>query len=194
MSRFPTFKAPRKLIIAAMGMFALLGGGGAAAFYVGTEAVLGKDKSAGAGAPCITVTTMLSKAQDGHLWLRKYVRTAEAVTGEDRLKTALRVAALAAKVNIVDLVQINVLAPNGPTKRAEMRGQAIGAHATIGLRMEHLPDLKKRVVAAYVDGSAGVDGEFHGDRVTPDYEELATLVQAMKEAIKEDCREIAAES
>lgn len=178
----------RRLIFGIAGLFALIGGSAAAAYYVGAEVVMGEQASL-VGAPCSTVLTMVSKTPSGRLWLRKYIRTDVETTGDARVRTALRIAAIAAKANKVDLVQVNVVTPHGPTKRAQMRGRAIAAQVTIGLKMDFLPDLESKIAAQYYDGDAGPDGEFHGDLVKPETEEVRAIVQSMAEATQEDCVE-----
>ena len=192
MARFPRLKISRKIAFAIAGTLALMGGSGAAAFYVGADVVLGSAKPAPTGVECTTVLTMISKTPSNRLWLRKYIKTDKAVDGEKRLITALRIAGLAAKANKVDLVQVNVLDPNGPSARAEMRGRTIGAQATIGLDLERLPELKPPVIGKYYDGVAGSDGEYHGALVAPGLDNLRTLIQAMSDAEKVDCKQIAA--
>ena len=93
MKLLPTsFRLSRKLLIIVAGVIVLTGASGAAAIFVGREALLGPPAEEISGVACTLVTTVRLD-RNGQQWLRKYVRS-EAKEGEMRIKTALRVAEL----------------------------------------------------------------------------------------------------
>lgn len=185
----PKIRLSRKLLFIVLGMTVLLGGTGAAALYIGSDAIMGKPAENVAGEACTTIQTMVLKTPARRLWLRKYIRM-ENADGEMRIKTALRIAGLAAKAYQVDLIQVNVLDAKGPATRAEMRGRAIGAEVLIAMNPRYLPQMKAPFVARYFDGQPTAEGRFYGDRVSLDLEDVQKMMGKMKDAPdKVDCAE-----
>ncbi|MET3777868.1 hypothetical protein ABID20_003452 [Rhizobium alvei] len=185
----PKIRLSRKLLFIVLGMTVLLGGTGAAALYIGSDAIMGKPAENVAGEACTTIQTMVLKTPARRLWLRKYIRM-ENADGEMRIKTALRIAGLAAKAYQVDLIQVNVLDAKGPATRAEMRGRAIGAEVLIAMNPRYLPQMKSPFVARYFDGQPTAEGRFYGDRVSLDLEDVQKMMGKMKDAPdKVDCAE-----
>lgn len=170
-------------------MLALLGGSGAAALYVGADKLMGGRQVSATGGECNTVQTMVLKTPAKRLWMRKYI-TIENSDGPTRIRTALRIAGMLAKNNVVDLVQVNVLDTHGPEKRAEMRGRAIGAEVVIALAPKYLPDMKQPFTANYYEGFASPEGRFYGEHVTLDIPAIQKLMVAMKSSTElEPCIE-----
>lgn len=186
----PKIRFSKKLAIISAGMLTLLGGTGAAALYVGKDELLGPPKPNTIGGECQTIQTMVLKTPGKRLWMRKYVKMASA-DADMRIKTALRVAGLLAKTNKVDLIQVAVLDDRGPDKRAFMRGRAIGAEVVIALEPRYVPEMKQPFIARYFDGLPAEDGQFYGERVDLDVEEVKAFMAAMKdEPDKVDCADI----
>ncbi|MBL0371697.1 hypothetical protein JJB09_06625 [Rhizobium sp. KVB221] len=170
-------------------MLALLGGSGAAALYVGGDALIGPRKAKATGAECTTIQTVVLKTPSKRLWLRKYVKMDNA-DGATRIRTALRVAGVLAKSNPVDLIQVNVLDAHGPQKRADMRGRTIGAEVIIALQPKYLPEMSTPLTARYYDGLPTTDGRFYGERVDLALGDIKDLMTAMKDSPdKEGCIE-----
>lgn len=184
MKLLPTsFRLSRKLLIIVAGVTVLTGASGAAAIFVGRDVLLGASSESVSGAACTTVTTVRLD-QDGQQWLRKYVRS-DAVSGEVRVKTALRVAGAVSNLEEADLYQVIMLDAAGPVYRADMRGRAIGAEVLFARDPAAIPGMSAPFVARYTDGKPASNGEFYGERKELSLDEIKTIVTAMKD--REDC-------
>ena len=191
MKFLPTsFRLSRKLLIVIAGVVVLTGASGAAAIFVGRDAILGPPAEEVSGAACTTVTTVRLE-RDGQSWLRKYVRS-DARDGEVRVKTALRVAGAVSNHEEADLYQIVLLDAAGPVNRADMRGRAIGAEVLFSRNPAAIPGMAAPFVARYVDGRPGENGEFYGERKELTLDEIKDIVTAMKE--RSDCLDPNAEA
>lgn len=169
-------------------MLALLGGTGVAALYVSRDVISKGEKINPAGAECKTIQTVVLKTPSQRLWLRRLIRMEEPADGKTRIRTALRVAGLLAKANPVDLVQVSVLDVNGPAKRADMRGRAIGAEVVIALKPEYLPGMKEPFIVRYYDGMPSPEGRYYGERISLEVDEIKELMGAMRDIRnKRDC-------
>jgi hypothetical protein len=178
-----SFRLSRKLLIILAGVTVLTGASGAAAIFVGRDALLGPPAEEVSGIACTTVTTVRLD-RNGQHWLRKYVRS-EAKEGEMRIKTALRVAGAVSNHEKADLYQIILLDAAGPVNRADMRGRAIGAEVLFARDPSSVPGMTAPFVARYTDGKPAANGEFYGERKELSLAEIKTLVTAMQE--REDC-------
>jgi hypothetical protein len=183
----PKIRFSKKLVLIVVGIFALLGGTGAAAIYIGSDKILGAPKESAVGDACTDIETMILKTPTKRKWLRKYIRM-QGGDGPARIKTALRIAGLVAKTFPVDLIQINVLDAKGPDKRAQMRDRTIGAEVIIAMRPEFVPEMKQPFVARYYEGQPNEEGRFYGAKVSLDLGEVRSMMTKMKDAPdKEDC-------
>jgi len=178
-----SFRLSRKILIIAAGVLVLTGASGAAAIFVGRDALLGPGTEAVSGAACTTVSTVRIE-QDGQQWLRKYVRS-DAKGGDVRVKTALRVAGAVSNAEDADLYQIILLDAAGPVNRADMRGRAIGAEVLFARNPAAVPGMSAPFVARYTDGEPAGNGEFYGERKELSLDEIKSIVTAMQE--REDC-------
>lgn len=177
----------RKLLIITFGVTVFLGGTGVTALYFGGKDLIMEDGASAVGAECIDIQTMVLKTPSNHLWLRRFIRM-ENATGQERVRTALRIAGLLAQKNAVDLVHVSVLDTNGPDKRAFMRERAIGAEVLIALKPENLPEMKSPAMASYYEGPVSAEGRFYGDKVIVDLDEIRSMMTAMRTvAEKPDC-------
>lgn len=184
MKLLPTsFRLSRKLLIIVAGVTVLTGASGAAAIFVGREALLGPPAEEVSGVACTLVTTVRLD-RNGQQWLRKYVRS-DAKEGEMRIKTALRVAGAVSNHEEADLYQIILLDAAGPVNRADMRGRAIGAEVLFARDPSAIPGMAAPFVARYTDGKPAENGEFYGERKELSLGEIKTIVTAMQE--REDC-------
>lgn len=184
MKLLPTsFRLSRKLLIVLSGVVVLTGASGAAAIFVGREALIGPPAEEVSGVACTTVTTVRLD-RDGQNWLRKYVRST-AADGAVRVKTALRVAGAVSNAEEADLYQVILLDAAGPVNRADMRGRAIGAEVLFSRNPAAVPGMKAPFVARYIDGKPGANGEFYGERKELNLEEIRAIVTAMEE--RADC-------
>jgi hypothetical protein len=178
-----SFRLSRKLLIIVAGVTVLTGTSGAAAIFVGREALLGPPAEEVSGVACTLVTTVRLD-RNGQQWLRKYVRS-DAKEGEMRIKTALRVAGAVSNHEEADLYQIILLDAAGPVNRADMRGRAIGAEVLFARDPSAIPGMAAPFVARYTDGKPAENGEFYGERKELSLGEIKTIVTAMQE--REDC-------
>lgn len=184
MKFLPTsFRLSRKLLVIVAGVVVLSGASGAAAIFVGREALLGPPSEQVSGVACTTVTTVRLD-RNGQQWLRKYVRS-DAKDGEVRIKTALRVAGAVSNDEAADLYQVILLDTAGPVNRADMRGRAIGAEVLFARDPSAIPGMNAPFVARYTDGKPAENGEFYGERKELSLDEIKTIVTGMKE--REDC-------
>lgn len=184
MKFLPTsFRLSRKLLIILAGVAVLTGASGAAAIFVGRDALIGPPADKVSGVACTTVTTV-RLARDGQQWLRKYVRS-DAKEGDVRIKTALRVAGAMSNSEEADLYQVVLLDAAGPVYRADMRGRAIGAEVFFARDPSAIPGMAAPFVARYTDGKPAENGEFYGARKELSLDEIRAIVTAMEE--REDC-------
>lgn len=184
MKFFPTsFRLSRKLLIIVAGITVLTGTSGAAAIFVGRDVLLGPSEEKVSGVACTTVTTVRLD-RNGQQWLRKYVRS-DAKDGEVRVKTALRVAGALSNAEEADLYQVILLDAAGPVNRADMRGRAIGAEVLFARDPAAIPGMSMPFVARYTAGTPAQNGEFYGQRKELSFDEIKTIVTAMK--VREDC-------
>lgn len=184
MKLVPTsFRLSRKLLIIVAGVVVLTGASGAAAIFVGRDAILGPPAEDVSGAACTTVS-IVRLDRNGQQWLRKYVRS-DAKDGEVRVKTALRVAGAVSNHEAADLYQVILLDTAGPVHQADMRGRAIGAEVLFARNPAAIPGMAAPFVARYTDGKPAVNGEFYGERKELSLDEIKTIVTAMDE--RADC-------
>ena len=184
MKLLPTsFRLSRKLLIIVAGVVVLTGASGAAAIFVGRDAILGPPEEQVSGAACTTVST-IRLDRNGQQWLRKYVRS-DAKDGEVRIKTALRVAGAVSNHEAADLYQVILLDAAGPVNRADMRGRAIGAEVLFARDHAAIPGMAAPFVARYTDGKPAENGEFYGERKELSLDEIKVIVTGMDE--RADC-------
>jgi hypothetical protein len=164
----------------------VLGAGtSAAALFIGKDRLLGLSYGAANGMACESLQTVNIR-KDGATWIRKYVKMDNA-EGIDRVKTALRVAAVEYSRTKADLVQISVLDRNGPSLRSNMRGRAIAAQVVYIADPTKFPDDAGalQLNGFYFDGAAGDDGQFYGLRIDVPYEDIEKLALAQDNFV--DC-------
>ena len=180
------FRLSRKVVIILIGVLLLGGVAGATAVYIGKDQLLGGEKEHEEAMQC-TAVQMLRDHRGKQVWLRKYIKTDEPADGLQRVKTALRVAAAMYDKDKADLIQVVVLAPNGPQDRADMNGHAIGADVVYIPHPETMTDMPGEAVltARYIDGMATENGDFYGQRVKMPEDEASHIIAALPEKI--DC-------
>lgn len=166
-------------------MLVLGAGTSAAALFIGKDRLFGLSYGAANGMACEALQTVNIR-KDGATWVRKYVKMGDA-QGIDRVKTALRVAAIEYSRSKADLVQISVLDRNGPSLRSNMRGRAIAAQVVFIADPSKFPDDAGALNfnGFYFDGAAGDDGQFYGLRIDVPYEDMEKLAQAQDKFV--DC-------
>lgn len=190
----PRFRMSRKLVLITLGVTVLLGGTGVTALYFGGKDLIMKDGASAVGGECTDIQTMVLKTPSNHLWLRRYIRMDNA-TGQERVRTALRIAGLLSKKNAVDLIHVSVLDTHGPDRRAFMRERAIGAEVMIALKPENLPEMKSPAMASYYEGPVSSEGRYYGDKVIVDMDEIRSMMTAMRTVEeKPDCLPSASEA
>lgn len=185
MKGLPKIRFSRKLGIILGGVVVLSGTTGAAAVYIGSEALLGPPYEKLNGMACNEVSSVVIKKKD-RFWVRKYITT-EPTDGITRVKTALRVASAVYAEQKPDLVQVVVLDKNGPVGRTEMRGRAVGADVIYIPDPSRVPEESQRTpyVARYIDKAATANGLFYGDRIQLPMEDIDHLVALLDD--KTDC-------
>ena len=183
----PRLRLSRKLLLVTLGVTVLLGGTGVTALYFGGKGLIMEGGVNAIGGECTDVQTMVVKTPSNHLWLRKFIRM-ENRSGQERVRTALRIAGLLAKKHAVDLIHVSVLDARGPDKRAEMRARAVGAEVLIALKPANLPEMKSPAMASYFEGPVSDEGRFYGDKVIIDIDEIGAMMTAMRTVEdKPDC-------
>ncbi|WP_438751750.1 hypothetical protein [Pararhizobium sp. O133] len=185
-SIFKKIRLPRKVMFVLSGVLVLGGASGAYAVYSGKESFLGAGKAsepAVSGIACTDVET-LKMRRNGQRWIRKYVST-ETTDGVDRVRTALRIAALLVKAEKADLYQVAILDQAGPTDRAARRGPAIGAEVLFAPDPTKVPGMTTSFVARYNNAKANQAGLFHGREIDLSTEEIKTTLMAMDD--KSEC-------
>lgn len=157
----------------------------AAALLVGKDRILGLSYGAANGRACETLQTV-NMRKNGATWIRKYIRMSDA-PGIERVKTALRVAAIAYAESQPQLVQITVLDENGPELRSNMRGRTIAAQIVFIADPTSIPEDAgaHRFSAFFHDGAANADGLYYGLRIDLPYEDIEAL--ALAQDTFEDC-------
>jgi hypothetical protein len=180
-----TLRSSRKLVVIGVTVLVLGAGTSAAALFIGKDRLLGRSYGAANGMACEALQTVNIR-KDGATWVRKYVKMDNA-EGIDRVKTALRVAAVEYSRSKADLVQISVLDRNGPSLRSNMRGRAIAAQVVFIADPSKFPDDAGalRFNGFYYDGAAGSDGQFYGLRIDVPYEDMQKLALAQDNFV--DC-------
>ncbi|SIQ99632.1 hypothetical protein SAMN05880582_105163 [Rhizobium sp. RU20A] len=172
------FKLRRKTLILLSAALLLSATSGAAALYISTksahEEAVRKETS---GLECTALRT-IRLGRNGQRWIRKYVQVTKS-TGEDRLRTALRVAGLLSKAEKADLYQVVVLDASGPTERAAIRGAAIGAEVLFAPDPTKLPGMERPFEVAYIDGEANAAGLYQGERVVVPFEDIGKVMTGM---------------
>ena len=179
MKLVPKFKISRKVLILVAAGILLSGASGAAAVFVGRDAILGPPAETISGAGCTSVSTIRLN-QNGQRWLRYYVR-AKTETGAVRIRTALRVAGALSNKEDADLYQVVLLDEAGPAVRADMRGRAIGAEVLFARNPAAIPGMTAPFVASYTEGMPSAAGEFYGDRKDLTLDEIKEIVTGMEE-------------
>ena len=188
MKRSFKVRISRKLIVIAGGVLVLCGGTGAAAVFIGTEALLGPSYLTLNGLSCTEVKTV-KITKDKGFWIRKYVTT-ETTDGLSRVKTALRVASAVYAADKPDLVQVVVLDQKGPENRSDMRGRAIGADVVYIADTTKVHEDRAAVTytARYVDKPATAGGLFYGEKIDMPLADIQGLVARLDD--KTDCRKL----
>lgn len=173
------FRLSRKLILISGGVLVLLGGTGAAAVFIGTEAILGPSYEKLNGLECVEMTSVTIKKKD-RFWVRKFVTT-EPTDGLTRVKTALRVAKAVQEAEKADLVQVVVLDAKGPVKRADMRGRAVGADVVYIPDPSKIPEEANGQIftARYVEKPANGSGQFYGEKISMTSDDIDHLVASL---------------
>lgn len=173
------FRLSRKLILISGGVLVLLGGTGAAAVFIGTEAILGPSYEKINGLECVELTSVTIKKKD-RFWVRKFVTT-EPTDGLTRVKTALRVAKAVQEAEKADLVQVVVLDAKGPVKRADMRGRAVGADVVYVPDPSKIPEEANGQIftARYVEKPANGSGQFYGEKISMTSDDIDHLVASL---------------
>ncbi len=164
----------------------LSGASGAAALLFARDSILGPSEASLVGIECEDVLRVAVDTHGGRPWLRKFIKT-ESADGLTRVKTALRVATLLHDTLPSDVVHIAVLDENGPEKRADMRGRAIGAEVVILRDPTIIPDNDGEFIIRYYEGYASPDGIFYGRQHVVSSAEARAFVARMGAIEKEDC-------
>lgn len=172
------FRLRRKTLILLSAALLLSATSGAAALYISKksahEEAVRKETS---GLECTALRT-IKLGRNGQRWIRKYVQVTKS-SGEDRLRTALRVTGLLAKAEKADLYQVVVLDAAGPTERAAIRGAAIGAEVLFAPDPTKLPDMERPFEVAYVEGEANAAGLYQGQRIVVPFEDIGKVMTGM---------------
>ncbi len=175
----------RKVVIILSAATVLFGASGAAAIYLGRDAILGPSSESIYGLECHDVLRIADVRGRDVPWLRKYIRV-ERSDGETMLKTALRVAAAMREHLPAELIHIAVLDEKGPEYRAQMRGRALGAEVFIFPEPERVPGATEHYKGYYYEGLASEDGVFYGEKHQVSAHEMEKMVSLMS-GVKEDC-------
>lgn len=185
--RIPKPHLSRKVLLIAGGLLVIGGGGtGAAAVFLGKDALLGPSYAELNGFACTEVQTVEVRKKD-RFWVRKYVTTDEPADGIGRVKTALRVAKALQAEKKADLVQVVVLDKAGPTSRAQIRGRAVGADIIYIPDPSRVPEeaSARHLTARYIDGNAAPNGQFFGERIDMIEADIDALVAKLDD--QTDC-------
>ena len=172
-------KPSRKVVILVAAAVLLSGASGAAAVFVGREAILGPPAEKVSGVACVQVNKV-KLDRNGQRWIRYYAR-AQAEDGDVRVKTALRIAGALSNHDEADLYQVVLLDQAGPANRADMRGRAIGAEVLFARNPSAIPGMTAPFVASYTEGKPSASGEFYGEKKQLSLDEIKTIVTAITE-------------
>lgn len=185
------FRFSKKVLLILCGVLLLGGAAGATAVYIGKDQLLGTAEEEHKELECRNVQ-VIEDRRDRQVWLRKYIKT-EAADGMTRVTTALRVAAALYEKQKPDLVQVVVLADNGPDKRSGIHGRAVGADVVYVPDPTKLANLGKIPIlqASYVDAMPTEAGEFYGTKMRLPEEEASHILASLPE--KTDCADPDAE-
>ncbi|MCX8996891.1 hypothetical protein NOF55_07215 [Rhizobiaceae bacterium BDR2-2] len=172
----------KKAVLITTGVLLLLGASGGAVLYIFADKVTAYEEARAVhpnGVACLDVQTEVIH-EAGRLWIRKYI-SVDGTNGPDRARTAMRVALAIRDNEKPDLVQVAVLDTKGPTMRAELRGRAIGANVMLISNPARFPrDADASAFSArFVDGTAGPDGLFYGQRVDMLEEDVKALAASI---------------
>ncbi len=186
------FRLSRKVLIILCGVLLLGGVAGATAVYIGKDKLLGAPEEDHSGGECTAVQEIRDQ-RDHQVWLRKYIKM-ESADGLTRVKTALRVAAAVHEKEKADLIQVVVVAENGPATRAGISGHAVGADVVYVPEPEKLASLGALPVlqASYVDALPTAAGAFYGTKMKMPEEEATHILASLPE--KTDCVDPEAEA
>lgn len=179
------FRLSRKVVYIITGTLLLSGAAGATALYIGRDKLIGPSHETLNGLECTSVQVTTIHRKD-RFWIRKYIKT-DAADGLTRVKTALRVAGAVFEKEHPDLVQVVVLDANGPEKRADIRGRAVGADVIFVAepkRMAATADLPQ-FSATYTDAPPSISGEFFGTKTVMPEEDIHRLLASLSD--KMDC-------
>lgn len=178
---FKRIRFSRKLVLIGGGILLLGGASGVAAILVGKDQLFGPSEVVLNGLECKTAQTVKIK-KNGSVWIRKFVRT-EGGDGQERVKTALRVAKAIYDKEHPDLVQVSVLDQKGPQMRADMRGRSIAAQAIYIADLAKLPEgaASENYSAYYYDSNAADDGQFYGLRIDLPAEDAKAMTASLTE-------------
>ncbi|MDQ0321921.1 hypothetical protein QO002_004059 [Pararhizobium capsulatum DSM 1112] len=177
-------RLPRKVMFVVAGVLLLSGASGAYALFM----VQGKGEGENAeisvsGLACTTVDT-LKMRRNGQRWIRKYINV-EKGTGEERVRTALRVAGLLVHYEKADLYQVAVLDTAGPKERADWRGSAIGAQVLFAPDPKAVPGMNEAFSARYSDAPANMIGLYYGQEVSLSQDQIKDTLTSIIE--KTEC-------
>ena len=162
----------RKLALLSAGFLLVLGASGTAALMFAPASLIpgfGKD----AGGHCKTI-------YQSNFRRAKEKRLIAVIATDDkdplaRVRTGLRIARHLAETLHPDLVIVQVADHRGPTARAELRGQAIGAEIVHAPHPANTMAVSKPWEARYVDALPTASGYYFGDRVDMRLTELEAL-------------------
>ncbi len=177
-------RLPRKVMFVVAGVLLLSGASGAYALFM-VQGKGGEEKSEAAlsGLSCTSVET-LKMRRNGQRWIRKYI-TVEKGTGEERVRTALRVAGLLVHAEKADLYQVAVLDTTGPKERADWRGPAIGAQVLFAPDPKIVPGMSNLFSARYSDAEANTVGLYYGQEVSLSQDQIKDTLTSITE--KTEC-------
>jgi hypothetical protein len=154
----------KRLVVILAAAFGVSAASGAAAVYVGRDALMERiSKPATSGLECTLVRT-IKLGHHGQRWVRMHIKTDRA-DGEARMRTALRVVGALSKTENAELYQVVVLDAAGPEERAQVRGAAIGAQVLFAPGPQSVPGMDEPFRASYNDGTANSAGFFHGNTI-----------------------------
>ncbi len=170
----------KRLLVILVAAFGVSAASGAAAVYVGRDALMERmSKPATSGLECTLVRT-IKRGHHGQRWVRMHIKTDRA-DGEARMRTALRVVGALSKSEKADLYQVVVLDAAGPELRAEVRGAAIGAQVLFAPGPQSVPGMDEPFRASYNKGTANSAGFFHGSTVDLSVGDIRDMMAGMED-------------
>lgn len=176
-------RLPRKVMFVVAGVLLLSGASGAYALFMKGGSVEEKAAPSVSGLACTSVET-LKMRRNGQRWIRKYI-TVEKGSGEERVRTALRVAGLLVHSEKADLYQVAVLDTAGPKERADWRGAAIGAQVLFAPDPKIVPGMSNLFSARYSDAEANIVGLYYGQDVALSQDQIKDTLTSIVE--KTEC-------